>query len=267
MKKSKIRWWVWLVLGLVLLQMGNTISHDSTIGNLSTIFGACFTIAAIVEGVRGRKKKDVSQPTTTGKRKILWSEIFILSISVLIFILIIALAALKSAREKGNIALCPGQMSDAQYDIKWPVYYSETPHFCARFPSYPVHDTKYQDNSNGKIKVDTYKSVDVTGSIAYAINVTEFPSNSDFSDTSKILLKSIDYAASGLSEKVLSSNLTTFDGYPAIEYLVQGSGASKVKGENFLVGQQLYQLITAYDDPEEPNVELDRFLENFVIQK
>jgi hypothetical protein len=189
-------------------------------------------------------------------------EIVILSISFLILFLWVAVVSLDKAREKASIAMCPGLVSSAQ-DDKWVIYYSAMPHFCGKFPSYPVHDATSTDTSNGPAQVDSYKSVDDTGSIMYVINVTGFPATTNLTDTNAALDRSIDFSANNMNEKVISADHITYDGYPALDYVVQGSSASKIRGLNVLVGQRLYQLLAAYDPKDEAKLEFDKFLTQF----
>jgi len=265
--RRKVRWWAWFVLGIVLDSAGTGLPHDSTLGNLFTIFGACFIIASIVEGIRGHKRRKSANNTELVNEKMKRrsiTEIVIIVITILILFLWVAIVSLDKAREKASIAMCPGLVSSAQ-DDKWVVYYSAMPHFCGKFPSYPVHDATSTDTSNGPAQVDSYKSVDDTGSIMYVINVTGFPATTNLTDANAALDRSIDFSANNMNEKVISADHITYDGYPALDYVVQGSSASKIRGLNVLVGQRLYQLLAAYDPKDEAKLEFDKFLTQFTI--
>lgn len=148
----------------------------------------------------------------------------------------------------------------------WPVYNSESPYFSARFPSLPEHKTTSQDISNGQVIVDSYKSADSTASIAYVITVTDFPPTVDLSDSTGTLEKVLNTSASNTKGQIISSNLTTSNGFPAINSVILSSDKTTLKGLTVLVGQRVYQLITAYKSKGESKLEFDKFINSFVVK-
>ena len=59
--KKKTPWYAWVLLGFILFYISKILAENSAIGELLAVFGACFIIAGIAEGIRHRKKR----PATT----------------------------------------------------------------------------------------------------------------------------------------------------------------------------------------------------------
>jgi hypothetical protein len=102
----------------------------------------------------------------------------------------------------------------------WTVYDYPISRFSAKFPERPIHDTKYQDTPNGEVRIDTYKSANSTADVAYMVNVTELPSDLNFSDADGMLENSVILHANNMKGKIITSNLSTHTGYPAIAYII-----------------------------------------------
>jgi hypothetical protein len=199
---------------------------------------------------------DVWKNRKTGKKWFGWRWIiYLIVLSVLSLGTAIFSAAVVSVQENAAVA------TDS-----WDIYNAQDTRFSARFPSTPVHETQYQDTQNGQIKIDNYKQADHTASVLYTVNVSEFAAGVDLSDSSTILKSTVDLSAK--NGAVLSSNETTYAGYPAISYLIEfnhPNEVSRIKGINILVGQRLYQVMTAYDKQQENLVEYDKFVNSFQI--
>ncbi len=54
--KKQNNWWMWLILGIILVIISGVMASDGFLGSLISIFGICFIIASIIEGVRASKK-------------------------------------------------------------------------------------------------------------------------------------------------------------------------------------------------------------------
>lgn len=59
--KKQNKWWMWLIFGIALLMIRGVLASDAFLGDLLSIFGACFIIASIVEGSRSSKKRQESE--------------------------------------------------------------------------------------------------------------------------------------------------------------------------------------------------------------
>ena len=263
---QKKKWWQYKSMGtrelgataLILIFLGIYGFFNNTDSSSLFIFGFLLVLAwAFAKRRTAIKNK---------KRSILFTLIIalIISISILLF----ALITLDSAREKGNaarnVAMCPGETPDTQND-EWFVYYSLTPHFCAKFPSDPVHDSGSQNMQNGEVSFDIYKSVDKTGSVVYVINVINIPPKTDISDSASFLKKTIDFSANNVPEKVIASNFINHQGYPALDYSAEGDGNSMIMGLNVLVGRQVYQMMAVYDKSDEDKLEFEKFTDSLQI--
>lgn len=184
----------------------------------------------------------------------------IIAITVIALVLWIGVDSLQMARQK---AVDSGQYTASD---NWVTYNAPESNFSVKIPSRPVHDTKTQDTANGKAQIDTYKTADDTASVAYIVNVSILPSNTDVSDSAAFLENTVNLSAN--NGTVLTSNPTTHNGYPAVEYLIEfvhPDTTSRIRGLNVLVGQTLYQLLTAYDKPDESKLEFEKFADSFQI--
>jgi hypothetical protein len=193
-------------------------------------------------------------------------------VTIVIFTIAIAVvgAILKDVTQKENNTTSSAQVSDTQnaQNDSWVVYNSTSPQFSVEFPSQALHTTTTETTPDGPAQVDTYKSVDNSGTFLYEVNVSQFPPSVDLSDPNVMLEKTVNLSASSTNGKVITSSYTTHDGYPAINYLIQGTDASltSIEGLNVLVDQQLYQLITSYDKTNTTTPEFAKFINSFAVQ-
>lgn len=187
--------------------------------------------------------------------------ILLIILSMVSFLALVFSQALVSARLKSL-----GLKQITSLNGNWVGYNSPDNTFSVEFPLPPAYDTKIQDSANGKIQTDTYKSANETGLVIYSINVTKFPLSLDFSDSNDILGRLVDSAASDIGGKIITSKIITQEGYPAMDYLLQGKTISKVRGLNILVGQNIYQLITFYNASDETKLEFEKFINSFKLK-
>jgi hypothetical protein len=147
----------------------------------------------------------------------------------------------------------------------WITYSAPESNFSVNIPFNPTHDTKTQNTENGTIQIDTYMTVNRTNDVAYIVNVSSFPSSVDVSDSSASLEKTVQLAAN--NGTIINSTLTTKDGYPAINYLIEtyGNTTSRIRGVNILVNHKLYQLFAAYDKQQEYLLQFDKFANSFQL--
>ena len=190
--------------------------------------------------------------------------VVIILIAFVGFALSSAVDSLDAERESANKNTSAGQLSSSKEN--WIVYNSSNGYFSVQLPSRPTHDTSKQDSPNGKIQVDSYKTADNSASVAYVINVSEFPQTTDLSDSAGTLENTVNLSAENMGGTIIFSNPTTHNGYPAIDYLIQGKTTSQIRGLNILIGQRLYQLLTAYDKPDEFRLEFEKFSNSFEIK-
>ncbi len=238
---------------LFVLSLGTISSKSVTGGWLADLHNlfvivVCITAIGLIADVWKNKK--------TGKMWFGWRWIsFLIILSVVSLGTAIFSAAVVSVQDKAAAA------TDS-----WDVYNAQETRFSAKFPSTPLHKTQYQDTQNGQLKIDNYQQADHTSTYFYTVNVSEFAAGVNLSDSSTILKSTVDLSAK--NGTVLSSNETTYAGYPAISYLIEfihPNEVSRIKGINVLVGQRLYQVMAAYDKPQESMVEYDKFTNSFQI--
>lgn len=239
------------IVALFIMASSSDLNMNDSVGaiyNISNLTAIITFVALIANWWQNRK---------THKQWFGWRWIiFLLILSVVGIGTVIFSQALTIAREKAVGAI----------QTDWIVYNAPENNFSVQIPSRPIHDSMSQNVPDGIATSDTYKTADSSASVAYVINVTKFPPKTDLSDSNAILEKSVSLSAEGMTEgKIIDSNITTHNGYPAIIYLIQGKTNSRIKGKNILMGQNLYQLVTAYDVQNEARVEFQKFTESFKI--
>lgn len=191
--------------------------------------------------------------------------VVIIVIAFIGFILSSAVDSLKTEREGTSKNTPTGQLNSLNEN--WIVYNAANGYFSVKLPSRPTHDTKNQDAPTGKVQIDTYKTADNTASVAYIVNVSEFSQETDLSNSTEMLENTVNLSAN--NGTVVEKNLISHGGYPAIDYLIEfdhETSKSRIRGLNILVGQRLYQLLTAYDVPDESKLEFDKFTNSFEIK-
>jgi len=125
----------------------------------------------------------------------------IILITVIAGVLSVGFESLTMVREKA--------VESDQYvpSDNWIAYNAPENKFSMDIPSRPVHDTKTQDTANGKVQIDTYKTANETADVAYIVNVSSFPSDTDVSDSTAFLENTVNLSAN--NGVILASNQTT----------------------------------------------------------
>ena len=251
-----------IILIIFFVSMTSSVSSkQSTVGdgwigdvyNILTIVSVITFFALLTNWWKNRK---------TNKKWFSWRWITLLVVlSFVSFTMLVFSQALTSARLKSL-----GLSQTSSLNGNWINYDYPDNTFSVQFPLPPVYDTNSQDSTNGKIYIDTYKSADETASVMYAVNITKFPSTLDFSNANDILEKLVNLSASNINGTIITSQITTKEGYPAINYLLNGKTTSKIEGINILVGQNVYQLIVSYDASEETKAEFEKFSSSFKLK-
>ncbi len=107
----------------------------------------------------------------------------------------------------------------------WKTFTSIGGQFQIKLPSYPSTSTstipETVDNAPGTIT--TYKSKDANGD-DYGVAYVPFPSTIDISNPQARLEASLNGMLAGENGTLLSSNLSTYEGYPDINALIQAQG-------------------------------------------
>lgn len=258
----------------VLLGVSSTegLRNADSVANILGFIGGAYLADLVYISIAGKdkspdqKKKKwyqfagfMSRGNKTKARPIL--------VAVIIGITVIALALWVGF---GSSNVTPQNASDSgqsnSSSNSWIVYNAPESNFSVELPSSPTHDTSNQNTANGEVKIDSYKTADNTASVAYIVNVTAFPQSIDMSNSSGTLENTVNLSAK--NGEIIFANLTTHGGYPAIDYLIQFNDTTttnQIRGLNILVGQRLYQLLTAYDIQQESKLEFNNFADSFQV--
>jgi hypothetical protein len=149
----------------------------------------------------------------------------------------------------------------------WEEFRSPTGTFSVLFPRYPSHSSEVVKLPDTQLAVmyDSYVSTDTNGT-AYLINVSEYPPEVDISNPTANLEGALNgMVAANEGGQLLSSNMTVYKEYPAIDYLVQ-AGDVGLKGRIVLVGHKMYQLMVSYHEATHDAQAYSTFIESFEAQ-
>ncbi len=148
----------------------------------------------------------------------------------------------------------------------WKEFNSPIGQFRAEFPTYPNHETESIEvpNTQLTLKYDSYTSEEVNGTI-YIIGFTTYGFEIDTSNPENNLEDALNgMLISTQGNKLVSSNLTYFDGYRALDFLVQNNTIF-LKGRGIMVGQTLYQLMVGYESKNYSENNYNKFINSFTI--
>ena len=149
----------------------------------------------------------------------------------------------------------------------WKEFYSPVGRFTASFPTYPEHEKNELEIEGAGVTVayDSYSSVTPDGT-AYIISISEYPAEIDTA-TPEVNLEG---ALNGMIQsregnELVSSGMTTFGEYTAMEYHIQNPlDGVTLKGQSIMRGQTLYQMVVAYETNAYDDDAYQRFLDSLL---
>ncbi|MDX9964278.1 hypothetical protein [Desulfobacter postgatei] len=209
------------------------------------------------------------------KKKI--KSVFGSIIVVVIFILVFAIArwasyegTTKVIDEYDNNKAKENTVNYFTDSSSWKKFESPVGRFSATFPTYPTHDSENLDIPGTQLvmKYDMYSSETSDGT-AYMINTSTYSDEIDVSNPETNLEGALNgMLASSEGNELVSSNLTTFNGNSALDYLVfnKGEGEIYMKGKIILSGQTMCQLLVAYEKSNYNENNYNKFINSLTIK-
>ena len=198
-----------------------------------------------------------SQQTTSASATEKWStkKIFSSIGAIAVFILVFAGARWLSYEETTKVIDEYKENKTEQKVVdyftdpfSWKEFNSPVGKFKATFPAYPAHETNNLDTGTGlTLKYDTYLSETSDGT-SYVVSTVVYPAEVDTSNPETNLEGSLNgMLASSDGNKLISSNLTSSNGYGALDFLILNNRTVYLKGKIIMVGQTLYQVMVVYE--------------------
>jgi hypothetical protein len=130
--------------------------------------------------------------------------------------------------------------------------------FRATFPRVPDRSTQVVRPDGRDHEVVSYMAD--LGDTTFAVSAVDLPG-----DAAGDLNMAVNGAAAGVAGHVESAQMTTFEGFPAAEYLVSVPGRAFVKGFIIHAGARLYQLQVV--GPVNPPSGYDHFKQSFQLAR
>lgn len=137
--------------------------------------------------------------------------------------------------------------------------------FSVAMPGQPIARTKSLSASGVPL---TWTYYDVTGSdaCAYTVGFIDYPAQLDLSNASVVLQGAVDAQAHATNGAVMSGQITSHQGFPAIEFAIRlPADAGQVRGLDVLDGNTIYDLILVIPASDSPSLTLQHFESSFHI--
>jgi hypothetical protein len=143
----------------------------------------------------------------------------------------------------------------------WGTFDSDT--FKITFPVHPVHESGVSESG---FSFDVYSSE--MDSIGYVFTIASYPTDTDLPDSADMLegyvggLVSLDE-----DNHLASSTLSTFKGYPSVDFIIDLSHGAYMKGKAFIVDHTVYNLYVGYEGSSFYPKGYDTFIGSFAFIK
>lgn len=204
-----------------------------------------------------REKKEVSISTDNHLKRFFKGIV----ISIAVFVAAVALP----------IALQIFAVQTIKPTIKgWVNYKVPEEGFSVDFPAEPFHNTKELNLSVAKqvITYDEYRSLAPEANASYSVSYIHLPLKVRFYGESTILKASLNLIPeNGPTSKLMSSKLTVFNRYPALNFVVRQNDEI-IQGRLVLANGTLYKLTvdTPEDQQDQEELHAEEFLDSFYLK-
>jgi hypothetical protein len=181
-----------------------------------------------------------SIPNYKPRKEFTFGEVILLILGVLLYILVILVNPVRLLR---NITLKTSN-SLALSVTNWKNFKAPTGEFEASFPKEPKHEQEdLLPDTELTAKLHTY-GCKASNGVLYAISQIIYPADRPISAIS--LEEWVDELVNSTSgNELVSSEVTSLDQYPAIDFLIK-NGTARLQGRVFVVGQTHYLLMASY---------------------
>lgn len=149
----------------------------------------------------------------------------------------------------------------------WKEFNSAVGGFRATFPSYPNQETDSLQipGIESPVKYNSYSSETQNGTF-YMVMVSKYPPEVDTSNPDKNLegaLNGIINSREG--NQLVSSNMTYLTGNRALDFVIS-NGDITVQGKAVIKGQNIYEIMVAYENGNLNLEDYNKFMSSFVLQ-
>ncbi len=131
-------------------------------------------------------------------------------------------------------------------------FVSDKGNFSINFEGTPTYKLNMISLPNGEqFPGHLYQYTAADGSVWQAL-FAEYPKNADVSNAENLLLNTVKGIEGAVSGKIVSTKVTTYQGFPAIDYLINiPEQKFYYRGRNVLNGKKIYSVSYIYDDGHE----------------
>lgn len=133
------------------------------------------------------------------------------------------------------------------------------------FPEPPTQTQEIVETAGGEAVLVTHAAT-APDETTYNASVIEYPPAVDVSDPAVNLIGSVSGAAGNSSTRIATQEITTYDGAPAVEFILEtpGTPGATVLARNVLVDHYLYLTSVTFATGADPSPAED-FLESLVL--
>jgi len=155
---------------------------------------------------------------------------------------------------------------------EWKDFTSPIGSFKVLLPKYPQHESSDDPipTLNMNAKTETYTS-SISDNQAYMVTVTNYSKRVDNFNVDGALEGALNgMLATDKNNKLISSGITTFNGYKSTDFLIQTLSEGQtayLKGKVFIVDQTLYALALVYMDGNYNDSDYNKFMSSFALLK
>jgi hypothetical protein len=164
------------------------------------------------------------------------------------------------------IIFCAISIIGAQFDSKttsWSTYNDVNNKFTVDFPCTPGL-TQKTIAANGISLTQNLVQCPISGNQEFLVQYINYPASIDMADTRGRLAGAMEGMKASGKRTVQSSTDTTFQGYPATDFVVKDEDSYVFKGRNILVGNTLYSVMTV--DKFTANEGTDKLVNSFRLK-
>lgn len=174
--------------------------------------------------------------------------------AIFVFLLVLGISrSLSESLFKDGVNGTANNVKNYFSGSEWKEFTSTEGKFKINFPTYPKTERSKKSLEGIDLSFTHYESETSNGD-AFIASFTIYPQSVDTSDPKTNLEGSVNgVVASRSGNKLISSNLTSYSGDQAVDYVVQTKEGYYMNGRNILADKTLYSLIAASEKSGIPN--------------
>lgn len=192
-------------------------------------------------------------------------------ISIVIVVIVVAAGLLfltKSSllnkvntNQSRNNQLSTQNLNNYLQSSDWKEFNSASGNFKMSFPTLPKEQNQTVTVKGTNLNITTFLSQPSENEV-FMVGLTTYPNQYDVSDSKAILDNVVNGAVQNIKGQLVSSKPSTFNSYPAVDYVIRGSNLYAIN-KSFLVGHTLYIIENFESTNSFPS--FDRFVNSFQL--